>query len=51
MSIIHTSAVELQDMHAPTINLFMNDTSYRVTERIMTRAQIAALGGSCAARS
>ena len=42
---IHTPAVETQDTHASTITIFINDTSYKVTERIMTGAQIAALGG------
>jgi hypothetical protein len=41
----HAPAVELEDAHAPTINIFINDTHYKVTERIMTGAQIAALGG------
>jgi hypothetical protein len=41
----HTPAVELDDAHAPTINIFINDINYKVTERIMTGAQIAALGG------
>ena len=42
---IHTPAVELQDTHASTINIFINDVRYKVTERILTGAQIATLGG------
>jgi len=42
---IDTPAVPLQDTHARTINIFINDTSYKVTERIMTGAQIATLAG------
>lgn len=42
---IDTPAVALQDTHARTINIFINDTSCKVTERIMTGAQIATLGG------
>ncbi len=41
----HTPAVELEDTFAPTINIFINDTHYKVTERTLTGAQIAALGG------
>jgi hypothetical protein len=42
---IHTPAVELEDAHVPTINIFINDTHYKVTERTLTGAQIARLGG------
>ena len=42
---IHTQTVELQDTHASTINIFINDVRYKVTERILTGAQIATLGG------
>ena len=41
----HTPAVELDNAHARTISIFINDIPYKVTERIMTGAQIAALGG------
>jgi hypothetical protein len=40
-----TPAVELDDAHARTIIIFINDIQYKVTERIMTGGQIAALGG------
>ncbi len=42
---IHTPAVELEDAHAPTINILINENHYKVTERIMTGGQIAQLGG------
>lgn len=39
------AALELEDAHAPTINIFIDDKKYEVTQRIITGAQIAALGG------
>ena len=42
---VNSPAVALQHTHAPAIHIFINDTSYQVTERIMTGAQIATLGG------
>lgn len=41
---IQSPAAELEDKHAPTINIFIDETKYQVTERTMTGAQIAALG-------
>jgi len=41
----HSPAVELEDAHAATINIFIDDIKYEVTQRTMTGAQIAALGG------
>lgn len=42
---IPTPAIATDDAHTPTINIFINDTKYQVTERTMTGAQIAALAG------
>jgi hypothetical protein len=41
----YTPAVELEDAHVRTINIFINNTHYKVTERTLTGAQIARLGG------
>ena len=38
-------AVEQHDQHGVTINIFINDVHYRVTEPTLTGAQLANLGG------
>ena len=42
---IQTPAIELEDAQARTINIFINDTHYKVSDRTMTGSQLAALGG------
>jgi hypothetical protein len=42
---MQSPAVPLDGAHAHTINIFVNDAHYMVTEPVMTGAQIAQLGG------
>lgn len=42
---MQSPASPLEVEHATTINIFVNDVHFKVTEPVMTGAQIAQLGG------